>query len=76
MINLLPLAESKGEYRTISSIIKDTLKDIRYQKLLIEDEMWENPVKNKPKLFEIDPTPIDHQEHFESMNSFFGELED
>ena len=76
MINMLPSCKTKGEYRKITTTIKDTLKSIKDSKGLIDNYLWENPIKNEPKLFEVEPTPINHQEHFETMDSFFGKLED
>jgi hypothetical protein len=76
MVNLLPLAESKGEYRTIRAIIKDTIKDIRYQKMIIEDEMYQDPIRNRPKLFEVEPSPYEYsEEELNTMTSFFGGLD-
>jgi hypothetical protein len=76
MINMLPLCKTKGEYKTITSVINTTLKSIKDSKYLIDNYLWENPIKNTPKLFEVEPTPLDHSEQFKTMNSFFGKLED
>jgi hypothetical protein len=76
MINLLPSCKTKGEYRTITTVIKDNLKSIKDSKGLIDNYLWEDPIRNEPKLFEVEPSPINIQEHFETMHSFFGKLED
>jgi hypothetical protein len=75
MFNMLRDCKTKGEYRRITSVIKDTIKSIRDSKALVDIHLWEDPIKNQPKLFEVEPTPISHQEYFQSMDSFFGEIE-
>ena len=75
MVNALKYAESKGEYRTICAIIKDTVKTTRNSKYLMDEYFYDNPIKNTPRLFEVQASPIDHQEHFQSMDSFFGGLD-
>ena len=76
MVNLLKEADSKGHYRSISATIKETVKSIKNSKMLIDEEMWEDPVKNTPRLFEVTPTSIDHKKYFRNISSFFGKIED
>jgi hypothetical protein len=75
MIDLLPCCETKGSYRSISATIKETMKDIRNSKLLIDENLFQSPVKNKPQLFEVEPSPVDLELHYANMHSFFGDLE-
>jgi uncharacterized protein (UPF0276 family) len=75
MIDLLPCCETKSSYRNIASTIKETMKDIRNSKLLIDENLFKSPIKNQPKLFEVKPSPVDLEEHYAKMHSFFGDLE-
>ena len=75
MLNLLPCCETKGEYRKIASTIRSIIRDIRNSKLLIDENLFQSPVKNKPQLFEVEPSPVDLEEHYAEMHSFFGDLE-
>jgi hypothetical protein len=75
MIDLLPYCETKSEYRKIVSTIRITMRDIRNSKLLIDENLFQSPVKNKPQLFEVEPSPVDLEEHYAEMHSFFGDLE-
>ena len=75
MINLLPCCETKGNYRKISAVIKETVKDVRNSKCLIDESLFQSPIKNIPQLFEVEPSPVNLEEHYSEMSSFFGELE-
>jgi hypothetical protein len=75
MINMLPYCETKGSYRSIAAIIKETMKSIRDSKCLLDSIIWDEKIKNRPQLFEIEPSPVDIEEHYANMHSFFGELE-
>ena len=76
MVNLLKDCETKGEFRLIQGAIKDTIKATRNSKLLLDEKLWVECIHNTPRLFEVEPSPLDHQEHFKTMDSFFGKIEE
>ena len=73
MVNLLPLSDTKGEYRKISAIIKDTVKGIHCTKCIIDDNLFPNTEIKCSQLFECQPSEIEH--NFEDMDSYFGNLD-
>ena len=73
MVNLLPHSESKGEYRKISAIIKDTVKGIHYSKCIIDENLFPNREPTCSQLFECEPSEIEHD--FGDMDSYFGSLD-
>jgi len=75
MINMLKNAESKGEYRSIAACIKKFVKYVDEEKDQLTDKVWREKERNDPKLFEVEPTEIDHKEHLLSINSYFGVLD-
>ena len=75
MINLLPNAKSKGEYRSIGAAVKILVKEIHNQKCLIEDKMFDSKDKVKIPLFEVEPSKIDIITEYSEMSSFFGKLD-
>jgi len=74
MINLLPGAESKGEYRSISATIKVLVKEVHNQRVLIEEKMFDSKDKVQIPLFEVDPSPVTTLEEYQDMSSFFGKF--
>lgn len=75
MINMLGIAESKGEYRSIAATIKRFVKYIEEEKCMISDNVWTEVERNVPRLFEVKVPEIDHREHMLSINSYFGTLD-
>jgi len=76
MVNLMPNAESKGEYRSIGASIKILVKEIHNQKCLIEDKMFDSKDKVEIPLFEAEPSPVTILEEYQDMSSFFGKLDE
>jgi len=74
IINLIPFAESKGEYRSLIATIKILHKEIIKQKSLLTNKLYNSPKKYSIPLFEVDiPEPeIDYS----GLNSFFGNIDD
>lgn len=75
MVNLLPGAESKGEYRSIAATIKVLVKEIHNQKVEIENKMFHKEPKVQIPLFEVEPSPITILEEYQDMSSFFGKFD-
>ena len=64
LINRLPQAETKSEYRGIAATIKILVKEIKQQKQLVYDKISHRTVKHDLALFEVEiPEPeIDYSE--------------
>jgi len=75
MVDLLPGAESKGEYRSIAASIKILVKEIHNMKVEIEDKMFHKEPKIQIPLFEVEPSPVTILEEYQDMSSFFGKFE-
>ena len=78
LINMLPNADSKGKYRSIVANIKILVKEIKYQKLLLSDKLYEKPKKLNIPLFEVNHSEIDFNDfhNMSNLSSFFGNLDD
>lgn len=75
MIDMLPNVESKGEYRRIAATIKKFMSYIRDEKCQISDNTWCEKERNDPKLFDIEPSEIDHKKNMLEISSYFGALD-
>jgi len=75
LINRLPYAETKGEYRSIAAAIKILVKEIHNQKVLMENKIWYAEEMVRLPLFECEPSPVDIKEHYKELSSFFGDLD-
>jgi len=74
MVNMLPFAESKGDYRSIVATIKVLKKEIWNQKCSCEDKLFQSKEKVKIPLFECEPSPLCLLEEYKNMDSFFGDI--
>ena len=75
LIDKLPEAESKGEYRSIGAAVKVLVKEIHNARVLIENKVWYAEETVVLPLFECEPSPISIKEHYSELDSFFGELD-
>jgi len=75
LIDMLP-SSTKGEYRIIASNIKKLVKEIRSQKVMIAEELFEVPPSVRIKLFEVDPSPTEMKdvEKYEEIDSYLGNI--
>jgi len=74
MVDMLPYCK-KTQYSKVQASIKTLVKEIRHQKDLISDYVYQKDPKNPLKLFEVEPSEIE-QVHMNDISSFFGDLED
>jgi len=74
MLDCLKLSESKGEYRRIASIMKETVKEIHNTKCLVEVRLFDSQETVRLPLFEVEPSPVTGLAQYKEMDSFFGGL--
>lgn len=75
LLNRLPHAESKGEYRSIGATIKVIVKEIHNARVLVENKVWYAEETVVLPLFHAEPSPVSIKEHYKELDSYFGELE-
>ena len=73
LVNILPDCK-KTRYNLVQNTIKQLIKQIRYQKGLISNNVFKKHFRHIPLLFEVDPSEIEQGE-IESISSFFGLLD-
>ncbi len=61
----------KTRYTSIQNAIRQLVKQIRYQKNLISDKVFQKHFRHAPALFEVPPSEIE-QEDITNISSFFG----
>ena len=69
-IKILPKCK-KTRYSLVQNNIKTLIKEIRYQKSLISDEVYKKHFRHTPALFEVEPSEIE-QIDITQISSFFG----
>ena len=69
LIDMLPDVK-KTKYNQIQALIKTTIRDIKKQKEMITDKVYQKHIRYTPALFEVQPSEIE-QIDFEEMSSFF-----
>lgn len=72
LVDMLKTSESKGEYRSIKAQIKVLVREIKQQKSMLMDKVYDSHYKHNLPLFEVElpEQVIDYSE----MSSFFGEI--
>ena len=75
LLDRLPGAVTKGEYRSIVANIKILVKEIHNTKVLLDHKVWYADEKVKLPLFEVEPSPLEGLEKYKNIDSFFGSLE-
>ena len=75
LIDRMPLATSKGEYRSIVANIKILVKTIHNTKCSIDDKMFYKVDKVMVPLFEVRASPLNIIDEYKEMDSFFGDIE-
>jgi hypothetical protein len=74
LVNMLPTAK-KTHYNQIQSTIKTLVREIKYQKDLIADNVYQKDKKCCKALFEAIPSDIE-QVDLDDISAFFGILDD
>jgi len=74
LVNLLPTAK-KTHYNQIQATIKTLVREIKYQKDLISENVYQKDKKCCKALFEVKPSEIE-QVDLDDISAFFGVLED